>query len=796
MNKRSLELRHGIGTTSSDHLDVKFEVQNNTERDLLITEKSIKKGHIIYHLNDNCHYFLDTYPTPGSLVGVKWEFVGAKRSNSLDLDSEDTVLTSKGAKELKTLIDNISFLDPNNPPIFIDGSDADGFKDSIRFTFSHGDIVDVSIKDLVDLGAFNNVTKSGETITTLDFSTLGGDLISIDLSSWFNLKLGKTEIAVDSLKLGGQLPSYYSTYNSLILGLDSKENAFSKNTAFNKNFGVTSGTVAEGNDIRISHGETAYNKKVNSISFSGNTNKTLTLTLQDGSTLVASFTDIDTNTDIYLDNISFNPSTGIFSATLTDLEIPATTSLDGRWSLLGHLHDDRYYTESEIDSKLLLKYDSNNFGKTEIEGLGLDYTSLSNRPVLYTSSDFNFDFGNKTTSNLVEGDNLYFTSTRVTNMVTKVYVDSLGINATYLGGNLPSYYASVSSLRNLETHDLTINVSLRTLNLNSNSFLIDNIETFTLNGNSFNSSFSTINLEGSTSITVGNSTGNLTINSTGVLLKSIPSSSGSLKIESNNDIVLKTFNSNHVFVDTQLGLYSKYIKVGTPLGFSGVLSSTGITSDRSLLIPDNSGTLALRDVDNQFSALQNFNANILIGELQLGGDDLFENEYGIIYSADETCIASYYYGTITPYLAYGGSSTNPAIKILVSNKFVYISNDLTVSGNLTSTNFIKSGGTSSQFLKADGSVDSTSYIPSSEALTYIEKSKYVVDEIPSGDIDGINDTFYLSNTPIIGKLMFFINGLKMEAGELSDYTITGNIITINLEAIPVEGDKLSVTYIY
>jgi hypothetical protein len=41
---------------------------------------------------------------------------------------------------------------------------------------------------------------------------------------------------------------------------------------------------------------TAYNKKVNSLAFSGTTTKTLTLTLQDGTTLSANFTDIDTNT--------------------------------------------------------------------------------------------------------------------------------------------------------------------------------------------------------------------------------------------------------------------------------------------------------------------------------------------------------------------------------------------------------------------------------------------------------------------------------------------------------------------
>lgn len=41
-------------------------------------------------------------------------------------------------------------------------------------------------------------------------------------------------------------------------GLATKENAFSKNTAFNKNFGTTAGTVAEGNDSRINNGQTSF----------------------------------------------------------------------------------------------------------------------------------------------------------------------------------------------------------------------------------------------------------------------------------------------------------------------------------------------------------------------------------------------------------------------------------------------------------------------------------------------------------------------------------------------------------
>jgi hypothetical protein len=43
----------------------------------------------------------------------------------------------------------------------------------------------------------------------------------------------------------------------------------------------------------------------------------------------------------------------------------------------------------------------------------------------------------------------------------------------------------------------------------------------------------------------------------------------------------------------------------------------------------------------------------------------------------------------------------------------------TYSGNITATGFIKSGGTSSQFLKADGTVDNNFYIPASRLVGWM-----------------------------------------------------------------------------
>ena len=54
---------------------------------------------------------------------------------------------------------------------------------------------------------------------------------------------------------------------------------------------------------------------------------------------------------------------------------------------------------------------------------------------------------------------------------------------------------------------------------------------------------------------------------------------------------------------------------------------------------------------------------------------------------------------------------------LYINKTSGSGNAATIIGTLNATTLVKSGGTSTQFLKADGSVDSTTYIPTTRTLT-------------------------------------------------------------------------------
>ena len=63
---------------------------------------------------------------------------------------------------------------------------------------------------------------------------------------------------------------------------------------------------------------------------------------------------------------------------------------------------------------------------------------------------------------------------------------------------------------------------------------------------------------------------------------------------------------------------------------------------------------------------------------------------------------------------YGVFNQDGAVELYYDNvkKFETTGAGVTVTGNLTATSLIKSGGTSSQFLKADGSVDSSTYLTS------------------------------------------------------------------------------------
>ncbi len=68
-------------------------------------------------------------------------------------------------------------------------------------------------------------------------------------------------------------------------------------------------------------------------------------------------------------------------------------------------------------------------------------------------------------------------------------------------------------------------------------------------------------------------------------------------------------------------------------------------------------------------------------------------------------------------------------------------------------------------------------------------------EIPAGVINGLNNTFFLANTPSPStSLQVYLNGLLMEQG--LDYTINGSTIAFSLVSTPQPGDLLLASYRY
>lgn len=69
----------------------------------------------------------------------------------------------------------------------------------------------------------------------------------------------------------------------------------------------------------------------------------------------------------------------------------------------------------------------------------------------------------------------------------------------------------------------------------------------------------------------------------------------------------------------------------------------------------------------------------------------------------------------------------------------------------------------------------------------------VVNETPSGTIDGVNVTFTLAATPVVGTVKVWLNGLLLKS--TTHYTISGSTITMLTGSIPETGDYLLADYL-
>lgn len=70
--------------------------------------------------------------------------------------------------------------------------------------------------------------------------------------------------------------------------------------------------------------------------------------------------------------------------------------------------------------------------------------------------------------------------------------------------------------------------------------------------------------------------------------------------------------------------------------------------------------------------------------------------------------------------------------------------------------------------------------------------QFVTSEAPSGDLDGVDVTYTLANTPASGSLALYLNGMRLLAGAGKDYTLSS--ATITFAEAPVSDDVILADY--
>lgn len=144
------------------------------------------------------------------------------------------------------------------------------------------------------------------------------------------------------------------------------------------------------------------------------------------------------------------------------------------------------------------------------------------------------------------------------------------------------------------------------------------------------------------------------------------------------------------------------VKVGANLTIdpNGVLSATG---------GGGSGVSSFNDLTDKPTTLSGYGI--------LASDTLFDSKYAPINHTHSQYLTSYINNYLTGVSGSGNGTitytrnglTDLTFNAAHTHNYLALTGG-TLTGSLTATSLIKLGGTSSQFLKADGSVDSSSYI--------------------------------------------------------------------------------------
>jgi hypothetical protein len=218
---------------------------------------------------------------------------------------------------------------------------------------------------------------------------------------------------------------------------------------YNSTTGVLSTTTGYGIPTTASQSnwDAAYNDKINSAAVTGTTTKTLTLTQQDGGTVTASWTDI--NTDAVSSVFGRTGAVVAVSGDYTTAQVTESGNL--------------YFTNGRARSAISLTTTGSSGAATYTEATGVfnipSYTlsGLGGEPTITAGTTAQYWRGDKSwqtlnTANVPELTNLYFTDARARAAITLTTTGTSGA-ATYSAGvlNIPNYAPDLSGYVTLGT---------------------------------------------------------------------------------------------------------------------------------------------------------------------------------------------------------------------------------------------------------------------------------------------------------------------------------------------------------
>jgi hypothetical protein len=174
--------------------------------------------------------------------------------------------------------------------------------------------------------------------------------------------------------------------------------------------------------------------------------------------------------------------------------------------------------------------------------------------------------------------------------------------------------------------------------------------------------------------------------------------------------------------------------------FSGIITATGFSGDGSALT--NVSVTETSTLDNVLSRGSTSSRSVTFGPIT-GTEGTFSGDVTVanLTAANVTIAGTITYDDVTHVDSQGIGTFREGIDVLAGGA--------NIVGPTTATSFVKTGGTSSQFLKADGSSDGTTYL-SSETFTAvgIQSAGTSIGNATTLNFIGVGNTFAVNGNTI------------------------------------------------